>query len=134
MDVLLEDRLARRVHHVVLENNRVSLGVAALKEGRIKDFGQIMYQSHESSRDLYEVSHPCLDLLVEIAHKQRGVFGTRMTGAGLGGAVLSLVANKHVSSFMRSMSSAYEKETGVVPSVLACSIPGGVMKEKLSGT
>jgi len=128
-DLLLEDRLARRVHHVVLENNRVSLGVAALKEGRIKDFGQMMYQSHASSRDLYEVSHPRLDLLVEIAHKKRGVFGSRMTGAGLGGAVLSLVANKYVSSFMRSMSSAYEKETGVVPSVLACSIPGGVMTE-----
>ena len=126
---LLNDKLANRVRHVVLENQRVLLGMQALKEGRIKDFGQIMYQSHSSSRDLYEVSHPRLDFLVESARKAKGVFGSRMTGAGFGGAVISLVATKQVDSFMRSISSAYEKETGVIPKVLSCRIPGGVRTE-----
>lgn len=129
LDTLLEERLAKRVRHVVMENQRVSLGMRALKEGRIKDFGQIMSESHNSSRDLYEVSHPRLDLLVEIARKTKGVLGSRMTGAGFGGAVLSLVSTKYVDPFMRSISSAYEKETGVVPNVLSCRIAGGVITD-----
>ncbi len=133
-DSLLEDRLAKRVHHVVLENQRVFLGIQALRDGRIKDFGQIMYQSHKSSRDLYEVSHPRLDFLVETARKLKGVLGSRMTGAGFGGAVISVVATKHVDSFTRSIASAYEKETGVIPRVLPCRIPGGVITESEYGT
>jgi galactokinase len=133
LDRLLEDKLARRVRHVVLENQRVSLGMLALKEGRIKDFGRMMYQSHSSSRNLYEVSHPRLDFLVDTTRKMKGVFGSRMTGAGFGGSVISLVARKQVDSFMRSISSTYEKETGVVPNVLSCRIPGGVRTEQEYG-
>jgi galactokinase len=128
-DRLLEDRLAKRVRHVVLENQRVSSGIQALRDRRMKDFGQIMYQSHKSSRDLYEVSHPRLDFLVETARRLKGVLGSRMTGAGFGGAVISVVTTKYVEPFTRSITTAYEKETGVVPIVLPCRIPGGVRTE-----
>ncbi|MFX1368957.1 MAG: galactokinase, partial [Promethearchaeota archaeon] len=85
---LLDETLARRVMHVVLENERVKSGVKALRDGRFEDFGALMYESHASSRDLYEVSHPNLDTLVEIAKSKNGVLGSRLTGAGLGGATL----------------------------------------------
>ncbi len=128
-DSVLEDKLAKRVRHVVTENERVLLGMKALQEGRVRDFGKMMYESHNSSRDLYGVSHPRLDLLVDIAKRQKGVIGSRMTGAGLGGAVLSLVENKQVSQFIKHMTAEYGKETGQIPKIMTCKVPGGVTVE-----
>jgi len=126
VDSMLDDKLAKRVRHVVTENERVLLGIKALQEGRVRDFGMIMYESHNSSRNLYDVSHPRLDLLVDIAKRQDGVIGSRMTGAGLGGAVLSLVENKQVSQFVKHVTAEYARETGQVPNAMACKVPGGV--------
>lgn len=128
-DSVLEGKLAKRVRHVVTENERVLLGMKALQEGRVREFGKMMYESHISSRDLFDVSHPRLDLLVEIARRQRGVIGSRMTGAGFGGAVLSLVENKRVPQFIKHMTAEYAKETGQTPKIMACNVPGGVRVE-----
>lgn len=108
VDAMLEETLARRVRHVVMENSRVQRGMDILRKGQLKDFGQLMYESHASSRNLYEVSHPQLDFLVELAKQQKGVLGSRLTGAGLGGAIISLVKAKHVDEFIRSMTRNYE--------------------------
>ncbi|MDD4336614.1 MAG: galactokinase [Firmicutes bacterium] len=83
--------VARRCEHVIMENKRVQDGVAALARGDLGAFGNLMWRSHESLRDLYEVSCPELDMAVEIARKTDGVLGARMTGAGFGGCTVSLV-------------------------------------------
>src|SRR5262249_40966631 len=77
--------------HVVTENERVQKGVAALKAGNIEAFGALMYESHRSLRDDYEVSSPELNLMVQIASMQKGVIGARMTGGGFGGCTVNLV-------------------------------------------
>ncbi len=88
--------IARRCEHVIRENERVVRAVAALKGRDLPAFGQLMYESHESLRDLYEVSCPELDAAVEIARGTPGVFGARMTGAGFGGCTISLVRRDRV--------------------------------------
>ncbi|NWF96215.1 MAG: galactokinase [Candidatus Thorarchaeota archaeon] len=128
---VLSTTLGMRTKHVVMENARVKQGILLLQDGRLQEFGRLMYESHESSRDLYEVSHPRLDLLVELSRNHPAVLGARMTGAGLGGAILALVKEKHVEDYMRSIVRFYEKETGLTPRVIAGRVPGGVVTTTL---
>ncbi len=83
----LPELLKKRARHVVSENARVLQGL----EADAAEFGKLMNASHASLRDDYEVSHPKVDELVALLQAQPGVFGTRMTGAGFGGAVVALV-------------------------------------------
>lgn len=80
--------LDRRARHVITENARV-LSAAGL--GDPVSFGRLMNDSHQSLRDDYEVSVPPLDELVSLLQKHEQVFGARLTGAGFGGACVSLV-------------------------------------------
>jgi galactokinase len=131
VDDTLEERLARRVRHVVNENARVRQGIDALEKADFRRFGVLLYESHESSKELYEVSHSSLDLLVDIARTHEGVYGSRLTGAGLGGATLSLVADEYVEGFKKEISEAYESQTGETPDVYVSGIPGGVVVDRL---
>ncbi|MBD2448114.1 galactokinase [Nostoc sp. FACHB-152] len=85
----LPEPLKRRARHVVTEDNRV---LEALEGVTPERFGELMNASHTSLRDDYEVSVPALNTLVEIFQKTPGVFGSRLTGAGFGGACVALVA------------------------------------------
>lgn len=84
----LPDPLGRRARHVITENRRVLDACAALRCGDLRLLGQLFAASHASLRYDYEVSVPLVDSLVEIASKQDGVFGARMTGGGFGGAIV----------------------------------------------
>lgn len=90
-DGRLSPLLARRVRHVVSENERVRQTVAALGAGDLERAGQLFLESHRSLRDDFEVSLPDLDRLVDLASRQPAVFGARLTGGGFGGAVVALV-------------------------------------------
>jgi len=85
----LPEVIARRARHVISENYRVQAGVRALREGNFSAFGQLMIESHQSLKDDYEVSCAELDILVDLALKQEGVLGARMTGAGFGGCTVN---------------------------------------------
>ncbi len=128
---VLDGSLLKRATHVINENARVKRGIILLNGGRTEEFGRLMIESHQSSRDLYEVSHPKLDLLVKIATSQEGVLGARLTGAGLGGGVLALVKDKHLRAFQEQMSRTYERETGVTPVIISGRIPGGAVTNSL---
>ncbi len=80
-----------RALHVLRENQRVGLACEALTSGRYEEAGRLIFDSHESLRDLYEVSCRELDMLVEIARGVDGVCGARLTGAGFGGCTVNLV-------------------------------------------
>jgi galactokinase len=87
----LEDRSYRRALHIVGENERVLAGCEALEHGDLKLFGELMFDSHESSRVNFENSCPELDRLVETARGIAGVYGARLSGGGFGGATINLV-------------------------------------------
>lgn len=117
---LLSQVVYKRARHVVKENARVLDGMEALRAGDLQRFGECMAESHESLRDLYEVSCAELDVMVELANRQPGVYGARMTGGGFGGATINLVDAQRAGAFAESMASAYQKETGIVPTILVC--------------
>lgn len=102
----------RRAEHVVKEIARVHSAVAALRTGNRRSFGALMYASHASLRDLYEVSTPELDVLVEIARTLPGCIGARLTGAGFGGCTINLVEETQAEIFMSGLQESYQKRTG----------------------
>ncbi len=86
----LPEPLGRRVRHVLTENARVLDTVRALRSGDMAALGPLLYASHASQRDDYEVSVPEIDLLVELGRAERDVLGARLTGGGFGGSVVML--------------------------------------------
>jgi galactokinase len=121
----LDELTYRRARHVVTEDERALAAVAALTEGRYEEFGALMNASHESLREDYEVSCRELDLMVEIARRQPGTLGARMTGAGFGGCTVNLVRREAAAAFAPAVAEAYESETGIRPEVYEFSaVPG----------
>jgi len=109
----LTEVIARRARHVISENRRVRSGVQALRMGNYSAFGQLMIESHQSLKDDYEVSCAELDLLVDLALKQEGVLGARMTGAGFGGCTVNLIEKNYIIAFKESIKNKYKKITGI---------------------
>jgi galactokinase len=107
----LPETVGRRCEHVILENDRVRAVVGALRSGSTKEIGPLFAESHASLRDLFEVSSPELDTLVEAASGIDGVVGARLTGAGFGGCTVNLVESDSVEAFRRTVTSRYEQRT-----------------------
>jgi N-acetylgalactosamine kinase len=102
-------KLHARYRHVVEEGVRVEEALAALRAGDIAALGRLMNQSHESCRDLYEISCPELDVLVGIC-REAGAEGSRLTGAGFGGCTISLVRSERLPGFLDQVARAYYRE------------------------
>jgi galactokinase len=116
-DVRLEPVLERRARHVVGENGRVLDTVAALDADDLATVGRLFDASHESLRDLYEVSSPELDALVDIARGVPGVLGSRLTGAGFGGCTVTLVRRESIVALSNEIEDRYPGRTGLTPRV-----------------
>lgn len=128
-NLLSDEVIKKRVKHVVYENDRVLESVKALKNNDLKKFGELMNQSHDSLRDLYEVTGKELDTLVEEARKIKGVLGSRMTGAGFGGCTVSLVQNDSIDEFISKVGEEYEKKIGYSASFYISEIGDGGREE-----
>jgi len=113
----LPEVTARRARHVISENYRVQTGVQALRMENYSAFGQLMIESHKSLKDDYEVSCAELDLLVDLALKQEGVLGARMTGAGFGGCTVNLLGREYIDVFEKTIKQGYKKITGFIPDI-----------------
>ena len=105
-----------RAHHVVTEIARTVKTAEAMKKNAWQTVGELMYASHASLRDDFEVSCKELDVLVDIASKTDGVIGARMTGGGFGGCIVALVQGNKADSISDSICREYEEQTGVKPS------------------
>ena len=114
----LDPVVARRVRHVVEENDRVLGAVAALSAGDLIEVGRLFAASHASLRDLFEVSSPELDALVEISTGVGGVIAARMTGAGFGGCTINLVRPEAVPALEVAVADRYPAMTGRQATVL----------------
>lgn len=122
--------LYKRAKHVVEENARVLKSVDALSANDLKAFGELMNASHDSLRDLYEVSCLELDVMVEEARKIEGTLGARMTGAGFGGCTVSLVHEDSVEKFVSEVGRAYQERTGLEGEFYVCGVGDGVHEMK----
>lgn len=123
-----------RCEHVIRENDRVRVAATALENGDVEQCGNLMFASHESLSELYEVSCPELDLVVRCANETEGVIGARMTGGGFGGSVVALVHPNVVDSFTDTLHEVYPAETGIELSVYTCRASDGVTVSMLEHT
>jgi galactokinase len=122
---LLSEVEFRRCRHVISENDRVQASAKALRAGDVRRFGELMFESHTSMRDDYEISCRELDIMVELARGYDGVLGSRMTGGGFGGCTVNLVREEAVAEFQKMIRSEYEEETGITPETYVCSAAAG---------
>lgn len=111
--VIKDEIIRKRVEHVIMEDDRVLKSAEALDKDDIVLFGKLMVASHESLKDLYEVTGFELDALVAEALKIEGVAGSRMTGAGFGGCTVSIVKENMVNYFMETVGRNYKEKTGL---------------------
>jgi len=116
----------KRATHVIEENERVKLAAAALATGDLGEFGQLMYDSHNSLKNLYEVSGKELDAIVDYSKDNLDVAGARMTGAGFGGCAIALVKESGLDKFSKEVSEYYTTKIGYAPSVYSSLIGDGV--------
>ncbi len=121
----LGDIIRRRCRHVIYENARVLNSVEALRKSDLSDFGKLMYQSHMSLKNDYEVSCGELDAIVDICAEVEGVYGARMTGAGFGGAAICLVESERADAVVRRLEVEYPRATGRKPAIQVCTIEDG---------
>jgi galactokinase len=115
----LDAETARRCEHVIRENGRVEAAVEAFERGDLEAVGELFADSHVSLRDLFEVSSPELDAMVDIATSVPGVVAARMTGAGFGGCTVNLVERDAVPRLREAVMREYPRRTGLQPRVFA---------------
>jgi galactokinase len=110
----------RRARHVISEIERTLQAAEAVRASNWPTLGQLMYASHSSLRDDYEVSCPELDAVVDIARAigpKGGVIGCRMTGGGFGGCAVALVRADKVDAISRRVAAEYEQRTKIEPAI-----------------
>ena len=115
----------KRCSHVVRENQRTLDAARALTDGDLVQLGVLMRESHNSLRDLYEVSCRELDVMVEAAEGLPGFIGGRMTGGGFGGCTVNLVHEENTEDFAKQIAERYRQATGIRSQVYLCSAEDG---------
>jgi galactokinase len=116
----LPPTIGKRCSHVVRENQRTLDAARLLTEGDLAQVGALMRESHNSLRDLYEVSCRELDIMVDAAEGLAGFVGGRMTGGGFGGCTVNLVREENAEDFASCVAERYLQKTGITAQVYLC--------------
>jgi galactokinase len=121
----MPENVLRRTRHIITENNRTVAAADALERGDLKTLGRLLYEAHASYRDDFEASCPEADLLVELASKQAGCIGARLTGGGFGGCTVNLVETARAREFGETLRDGYKKSTGIEADIYLCRASAG---------
>jgi galactokinase len=127
-ETILDPLVYKRVRHVVSENARVLETVELLKSSGPKSIGNLLYASHESMRDDFEISIDELDLAVETAMSV-GAVGARMTGGGFGGAAIALVESSKIDYLKSAVASSFEARGFKKPELFSVLADAGARRE-----
>jgi galactokinase len=117
---IFDPAVRRRARHVTTENARTLAAAAHLEARAFAEVGALMYESHRSLREDFEVSSVELDTLVDIAREigpEGGVLGARMTGGGFGGCTVTLVRTDRVGAVTATLTREYQRRCGRAPTV-----------------
>ncbi len=126
-----DDVVKRRCKHAVYENQRTLKAVKALSEDDLVTFGKLMNESGDSLRYDFEVTCLELDVLVDLARKQKNVLGSRMTGGGFGGCTVNLVREDSIDEFIKNVKEEYRKKIGYDASFYIANINDGFIDTSL---
>lgn len=120
-----------RAKHIIFENGRVQQATRVMMTGASRELGELMYQSHCSLRDDFDVSGEALNVMVECAMEHPACYGARMTGAGFAGCAVALVAKGEEQGFVLSVAEEYEKRMGDEPRIYVCVASDGTSIKKV---
>jgi galactokinase len=126
----MDGEVFRRARHVIGEIARTVQAAEAIRASDWRKTGELMYASHRSLRDDYEVSCAELDALVETAEAigmPGGVYGCRMTGGGFGGCAVALVKSESVADIKRQLAAGYKEKTGLEATIFGSRPAAGAM-------
>ncbi len=127
----VKENILKRARHIITENDRVLVAKDLLGGGKLSEFGELMYKSHDSLKSDYEVSCPELDLIVDVAKGVKGVFGARMTGGGFGGSAIALIEKKAQDDFEAKIKEAFAEKELDEPKIYPVYPSEGAKVEKL---
>jgi len=122
----LPELIYRRCRHIVTENARVLEAERALNAGDFVACGRAMNASHVSMQKDFEITCPEVDMLAGLAQTVKGVYGSRMTGGGFGGCVVSLVEASAVDKATQILTDGYRIATGLDTDIFVCAPSDGV--------
>ncbi len=115
----------KRARHIITDSLRAQAAAAALERGDLRTLGMLMAEAHASYRDDFEASCPEADLMVELANRQPGLVGARLTGGGFGGCTVNLVEEQYAEAFQKAVAQSYREQTGMEPDVFRCHASDG---------
>lgn len=128
----MDDKIYKRCLYVIRENKRLLEVEQALNGNNIQRCGELLYETHDGLRDLYEVSCPELDFLVIAARNSGMIAGARMMGGGFGGCTINLVKDTHQPYFIDQILRAYKTKFNIDAEVYEVSTAGGVEQLTIS--
>ncbi|MBT8200779.1 MAG: galactokinase [Acidimicrobiia bacterium] len=120
-----------RARHVIEENDRTVLAARALASREPIQVGQLMKESHTSMRNLFDISSPALNAIVEAADSAPGCYGARMTGGGFAGCAVALVDRSSLDDFIDETTTSYRISTGLSPTIYPSYAAGAAAIEAL---
>ncbi|MDW8393501.1 MAG: galactokinase [Chitinophagales bacterium] len=123
-----DDVVYRRARHVVTEQWRVAAAAECLRYGKGHELARLMRASHASLRDCFEVSTPELERLASLMQAAPGCLATRISGAGFGGSMLSLIERGMYEAFCETVHHSYRQATGLEPGFLRASFGCGAYR------
>lgn len=129
----MSDVLYKRAKHVISENERVKQAVESLKADQFSELGRLLFASHESLREDYEVSCPELDLLYLVGKEFSGCLGARLVGAGFGGSGIALLKKSRVEDLKKKMLAEVEKREFLRPEFYVISVGEGASALRVDG-
>jgi galactokinase len=121
----MRPNVLKRCRHIITENIRTVAAADALEAGDLPTLGRLMYEAHASYRDDFEASCPEADILVDMAAKEAGCIGARLTGGGFGGCTINLVESANAEAFSTHLRDGYRKATGTQADIYLCRASAG---------
>ncbi|MBM6699602.1 galactokinase [Bifidobacterium pullorum subsp. saeculare] len=128
LDALPEERMKKRVRHVVTEIERVRSFVHAFAQGDIEQAGRLFNASHDSLAADYEVTVPELDVAVDVA-RHNGAYGARMTGGGFGGSIIALLDKGRSQEVAQLIADEFERRGFHAPRAMAAVASASASRE-----
>jgi galactokinase len=122
---ILDDQDYRIALHVVGECERVHQGVEILQKGDVREFGKLLFESHESSKVNFTNSCQEMDTLIDLAKDNSKCLGARLSGGGFGGITIHLVKEEDAADYCGEISRGYKEKTGIDPETIICAMGNG---------
>lgn len=124
-DLIRDDFRRKNAKHAVYEEQRTKDAIVALKNADLVNFGRLLNESGDSLRYDYDATCFEIDVLVDGAREQEGVYGSRETGGGWGGNIISIVKDENIDAFIENLGKIYKEKTGLTADFYVLEIGDG---------